>query len=69
MPCFLIKQRSLTTDVGSKEESWYVEEDAKLGVGVAELGFEGEGRVERMSETLDKKFFVESICKGRGVIV
>ena len=66
MPCFLIKQRSSSTDVGSKEESWYVEEDAKGGVGVAELGSEGEGRVERMSETLDKKYLLKASARVEG---
>ena len=66
MPCFLIKQRSSSTVVGSKEESWCMFEVDEWRGGRVSDGRCGEvGKLARILETLVKKYLLKESARVR----
>lgn len=66
IPCFLIIQRSSSTVVGSKEESWCVCWDEAREIGRSVRDFVEEGKLERILETLFKKKLLKELARAEG---
>ena len=66
IPCFLIIQRSSSTVVGSKEESWCVGWEGSGEIGRSVRDFVEEGKLERILETLLKKKWLKELARAEG---